>query len=356
MHSRPGLIPPRATAKHTSVSLPSIFAALAADQTSLAALWRAMPAGVCVYDTEARPQSHNEAFTRIASGAPAQAALSAVVARALAGETVTDLQAEWPGDAGPQHIHLSAIPVRDQGRPAGAILVITDAGGGAGLRETLGIVGHDLRNPLAAIRMTAQLLGKPDEMTAERRSTLSKRILTSSSRMDSIVKSLLDFAKAKAGALVHLERETVDLGVLAARVIEELTANLTGRSIDVKITGDVTGQWDPGRLEQIVGQLVSNAVRHGADGVSVMTLTGGPTDVELALESRGPTIPADLLPRLFDPFQIGPRPEGTPRRSIGLGLFVVRELASAHGGTTAISSHDGTTRVTVKLPRSVTPP
>ena len=85
-----------------------------------------------------------------------------------------------------------------------------------------------------------------------------------------------------------------------------------------------------------------------------MTLTGGPSQVDITLESRGPTIPADLLPHLFDPFQIGPRPPGTPRRSIGLGLFVFKVLVTAHGGTVAVASSDGVTRFTATLPRSVT--
>jgi len=145
-------------------------------------------------------------------------------------------------------------------------------------------------------------------------------------------------------------------GLQFARVIEEQTANLTGRSVELRSSGDVTGHWDPGRLEQIIGQLVSNAIRHGAEGVSVMTLTGRPHAVEIAIQSGGPPLPAELLPRIFDPFQIGPRPEGTPRRSIGLGLFVVKELAAAHAGSVAVqSTEDAGTRFTVSLPRAVTP-
>ena len=338
------------------MSLGSVLAGLAVDQAALAALWKELPVGICVYDAEGRPLSHNEAFTRITGSAPTvQPPLAEPLARALTGQTVSGAEAEWPTDAGPQHVQIAAIPVRKEGQVTGALLVVTDTTPGAGERETLGIVGHDLRNPLAAIRMTAQLLGKPDEMTFERRQVLSKRILTSSTRMDAIVKSLLDFAKAKAGALVKLEREPVDLAALAARVIEEQTANLTGRSIDLRSTGDVTGEWDPGRLEQIIGQLVSNAVRHGTDGVSVMTLTGRGEDVEIAIQSGGPPLPADLLAHVFDPFQIGPRPAGTPRRSIGLGLFVVKELATAHGGSVDVqSSEAGGTRFSVILPRAVT--
>jgi signal transduction histidine kinase len=282
--------------------------------------------------------------------------LSDLVRRALTGESGLELDAEWPTDAGPQRVHLTAVPVRQEGKIVGAVVIATESGAGAGQRETLGIVGHDLRNPLAAIRMTAQLLTKPDEMATERRITLGKRILTSSTRMDSIVKSLVDYARAKAGALVKLDREPVDLKALATRVVEDQTANITGRSIELRTEGDVSGQWDPGRLEQILGHLISNALRHGDEGTSVLTLTGAGDQVQIAIHSRGPAIPADLLPRLFDPFQIGPRPPGTPRRSIGLGLFVVKELVEAHEGEVSVESSDGVgTRFVVRLPRSVTP-
>ena len=340
------------------MSLVSVFAALAADPTALAALWKQIPAGVCVYDTDGRPLSSNELFIRIvgSAGLDGQSAspLTELLRRALAGE-VASVDAEWPADAGPQRAQLSALPVRHEGAVVAAVVVATEGSAGAGQRETLGIVGHDLRNPLAAIRMTAQLLTKADEMATERRITLGKRILSSSARMDSIVKSLVDYARAKAGALVRVDREPVDLAVLAARVIEEVTANITGRSIQLRTEGDLTGTWDTGRLEQILGQLLSNALRHGDEGVSVLALRGTVDQVEIIMESRGPAISAELLPRLFDPFQIGPRPPGTPRRSIGLGLFVVKELVAAHGGKVAAESHDAVTRFTVTLPKSVTP-
>jgi signal transduction histidine kinase len=340
------------------VSLAPVFVALATDPTALAALWKQIPAGVCVYDAEARTLSRNDLFTRIvgeevAAGQSASP-LSDLVRRALAGASDLEAEAEWATDAGSQRVHLAAVPIRQGSKVVAVVVLASDSGAGAGQRETLGIVGHDLRNPLAAIRMTAQLLTKPDEMPTERRITLGKRILTSSSRMDSIVKSLLDYARAKAGALVKLERETVDLAALAARIIEEQTTNITGRSIELRSDGDVTGQWDPGRLEQILAHLLSNALRHGEEGTSVLTLKGNADQVEMTIHSRGPAIPADIRAHLFDPFQVGPRPAGTPRRSIGLGLFVVKELVSAHGGEVSVESDGGGTRFIVTLPKAVT--
>jgi signal transduction histidine kinase len=343
------------------MSLASVFSALATDQTLLSAFVKQIPAGICVYDPDARPLLSNELFTQIVGieprvgQPPPTSPLTALLDRARAGETVLAIDTEFPAEGSPQRAQVSAFPVREHDRVVAVIALVVDASAERGQRETMGVVGHDLRNPLAAIRMTAQLLAKPDEMPADRRITLSKRILTSSTRMDSIVKSLLDYARAKAGALVTLERERMDLGALAGRVIEELTVHVTGRSIELRTVGDLTGIWDPGRLEQIVGHLVSNALRHGADGPAVLTIEGSSADrVAIVLHNKGPAIPAELLPRIFDPFQIGPRPAGTPRRSIGLGLFVVRQLAEAHGGSVAVQSSDTDgTQFTVSLPRSL---
>jgi signal transduction histidine kinase len=340
------------------MSLASVLAALAADQPALSALLRQIPAGVCVYDTEARPLASNEAFTRIVGSVEASvqqaSPLSALFARAQAGDATVAADTEVPGPGSSHRVQVTAVPVRDGAKVTGVVVLVVDGSGEAGQRETLGIVGHDLRNPLAAIRMTAQLLSKPDDMAGERRMTLAKRILTSSTRMDAIVKGLLDYARARAGALVRLEREKVDLAALAARVIEEQTANTTGRSVELRTVGDLTGEWDVGRLEQVLGQLISNALRHGADGASVLTLRGeAPDRVDLVVHNRGPAIPPELLPRVFDPFQVGPRPDGTPRRSIGLGLFVVKELVAAHGGSVRVESSDaGGTEFTVSLPRA----
>jgi signal transduction histidine kinase len=345
------------------MSLASVFAALANDPASLAAFLKQIPAGICIYDSESRALSTSDLFTRIVGGAAADgqppAPLLPLLARAQAGEAVMGAEVDLPTDTAPLRLQVSLIPIRNGGQVTGVAAVVSDGSAEAGQRETLGIVGHDLRNPLAAIRMTAQLLGKGDEMTSERRLTLSKRILTSSIRMDGIVKSLLDYARARAGAAVRLEREPMDLGALTARVIADQTANVTGRSVELQTTGDLKGRWDPDRLEQIVGHLVCNALRHGTGTLTRVIVDGtAHTHVLLAVHNDcEPPIPPALLAHIFDPFQIGPRPPGTPRRSIGLGLFVVRELTHAHGGQVSASSDPASTQFRVSLPRDVvTPP
>jgi signal transduction histidine kinase len=344
------------------MSLAPVLAALANDEASLAAFLKQIPAGICFYDSESRAVSTSDLFTRIVGGAapPGQppAPLLPLLARAQRGEAVIGAEVELPADSAPLRLHVSMIPIRSGATVTGVAAVVSDGSAEAGQRETLGIVGHDLRNPLAAIRMTAQLLGKGDDMPAERRLTLSKRILTSSIRMDGIVKSLLDYARARAGAPVRLEREPMDLGVLAARVVAEQTANVTGRSVDLQTSGDLRGRWDPDRLEQIVGHLVGNALRHGSGPLARVTVDGtAATHVLLTVRNESePPIPPALLGRIFDPFQVGPRPPDTPRRSIGLGLFVVKQLTQAHGGQVSAESSEAGTQFQVSLPRDAVTP
>jgi signal transduction histidine kinase len=374
-----------------------ILASFGADATTLSALLEKLPTPIAVFDEHGRPLVHNRRMTEILGPLPptvqaipfvgeagaSLAGAASPVARALAGEVATAV-AVWPrpatpGGKTPQRLEVSAHPARDAGGAVvGGVLIVgpappaaasAPAAAGASAppsppaegesiqREVLGIVGHDLRNPLAAIRMTAQLLGRSDEMAGERRITLANRILTSSTRMDSIVRSLLDYARTRGGAIVRLTREAVDLGALVRRVIEEQEVAFPGRSIRFESAGDLSGQWDPGRIEQIVANLVSNALRHGDDTAPVDVRLDGtaPGEVRLAVHNQGPTISAEELPQLFDAFHIGPRPEGAPRRNIGLGLFIVKELVAAHGGSASARSTDadGTTFAVV-LPR--TPP
>jgi phosphoserine phosphatase RsbU/P len=346
-----------------------IFAALGAEPSLAAGFLEQLSVAVAIFDGDGRIQLQNSSFAQIVGAVPARVQdLPLVVdhptsplARALAGEAITGEDHDLRVGETTRRVRLSATPVRDETHAViGGALVLIDAaerpGAEASAREIMGIVGHDLRNPLAAIRMTAQLLNKGDEMPTERRLTLSKRILTSSGRMDSIVKGLLDYARARAGALVRLEREPTDLAPLLARIVEDQELAFPNRVIRQDVTGDTTGEWDPARLEQIVTNLVSNALRHGApDQPVVITIDGSaPDEVRVTVHNHGHPIPPDLLLHLFEPFSIGPRAEGTPRRSIGLGLFIVKEFVTAHGGDVTVeSSAQEGTRFTVRLPRRV---
>jgi nitrogen fixation/metabolism regulation signal transduction histidine kinase len=330
---------------------------------SLSALLEQVPVGVAVFDHTGRALLHNTAFTEIVGVVPGRVqelSSESPVARAFGGTAVMGETLELaPPGGSPRRVRVSALPLPGADAPSGVLVVAAPAVAATDdpapdARGIFGVVAHDLRNPLAAIRMTAQLLGKPDEMPGERRVTLARRLLTSATRMDAIVRNLLDYARAAAGAVVRLEREPVDLSEVARRVVADQVQAHPGRAIDQRVIGDPAGYWDGGRLEQVLGHLVANAFLHGAETpVPVLAIDGSASDrVRLQVRNHGPVMSPDLLARAFQPFTIGPRPTGSPRRHIGLGLFVVHEMVTAHGGTVAASSSEAEgTELCVDLPR-----
>jgi signal transduction histidine kinase len=345
------------------MSLDRLLGPGAAFRSLLSAFLEQVPAGVVVFDRTGRALLHNTAFIQIVGVLPGhvqEVSPDSPAARALDGTPVLaeTLTLSPPGGAS-RRVTVSAVPLPDG---AGVVVLAVPAGpaqaqgpdAAPSSREIFGVVAHDLRNPLAAIRMTAQLLGRPDEMAGERRVTLAKRLLSSATRMDAIVRNLLDYARASAGAVVQLNREPVDLAELTRRVVTEQEQFNPGRTLQQAVTGDAAGQWDPGRLEQVVGHLVANAFRHGADTpVPVLAIDGtGPDRVTLTIRNHGPAMSPELMARAFQPFTIAPPPPGTPRRHIGLGLFVVHQMVTAHGGTVRGTSSDATgTEFRVELPR-----
>jgi signal transduction histidine kinase len=344
------------------MSLDGLLLPGAAAASLLSGFLEQVPGGVVVFDHDGRPLLHNNAFTQIVGVLPGRVQdlplESDPVGRALAGSAVTAEEVQL-ATASPRRVRVSVLPLHRDGVIGGGILLLVAASQAAApeasVREILGVVGHDLRNPLAAMKMTAQLLGKGDEMQADRRATLARRLLSSATRMEAIVRNLLDYSRASAGALVRLQPEAVDLADVTRRVVEELEQSHPGRKAEHRVSGDPSGRWDLGRIEQVVGQLVSNAFRHGAESPpAVVTIDGTDgTQVTLVVSNQGPAIPPELLARIFDPFSIGPREPGAPRRQIGLGLFVVHEMVSAHGGSvTGSSSEEEGTSFRVVLPRT----
>ena len=146
----------------------------------------------------------------------------------------------------------------------------------------------------------------------------------------------------------------MDLKRLCQEVVDETRAAHPTRAVRFESHGDLTGDWDAARLRQLVSNLLGNAVQHGAGPVDV-SASGQGADVRLAIRNEGPPIPRDALPTIFDPLVRGSSPERQKQRrpgSIGLGLYIAREVATAHGGTIGVtSSADAGTIFTVRLPR-----
>jgi signal transduction histidine kinase len=214
--------------------------------------------------------------------------------------------------------------------------------------EFIGVVGHDLRNPLSAIRTGAQLLMKRAGLD-ERDMGVAERVASSADRMSRMIDDLMDFARGRLGGGIPLRRRVVDLQVLCTDVVEEAQA-AHNRTVGLNVTGDLRGYWDHDRLAQLLSNLVGNALEHSAGGAaaSVTARDDGESAV-VEVNNQGAPIPPAQIERIFDPFRRGDRSEG---RGLGLGLYIVERIVHAHGGTIDVRSteREGTT-FSVRLPR-----
>jgi signal transduction histidine kinase len=209
----------------------------------------------------------------------------------------------------------------------------------------IGILGHDLRNPLGAISMAAGLLlqrGRLDEQDA---ATVS-RIVRASQRMTGMITQLLDLTRARLGGGLAIERKPADLGEMCRNVVEEFDA-----PVELEIEGDLNGAYDADRIAQVLSNITGNAVQYAAPGTAVVVKArAAEAEVVVEIANQGDPIPADLLPFLFEPFR-----RATSRANanghLGLGLYIAHQLVLSHGGTLEARSSDGKTTFMIRLPR-----
>lgn len=212
----------------------------------------------------------------------------------------------------------------------------------------IGILGHDLRNPLSGITMAATiLLGRCKE---EALREPVERILSSSQRMARMVEQLLDLTRMRLGEGVALQTRPCDLRKLVDDVIGE--SESTRRRCQLDVQGDSAGTWDPDRMLQVAANLIGNAVQHSPAGSAIQVVIDGsaPAQVVLRVHNQGAPIPEALRPVLFDAF----RGQGKGERGggLGLGLYITHQLVLAHRGTLGFeSSATSGTTFTAALPR-----
>lgn|GEM_PF-356507 len=223
-------------------------------------------------------------------------------------------------------------------------------------QQLIGIVSHDLRNPLNAITLSAGMLVRQEGLN-ERSTQGVRRILTSAERATRMIRDLLDFTQARLAGGIHIEVKPVDLAELVSQVIDELAHTHPERVLKLTQEGDTEGAWDPDRMAQVVTNLTSNAIKYSPDGTVVTVSTRGEAhDVVLEVRNRGAPIAPERLPHLFKPLSRGVAKVDVQTRSIGLGLYIVDSIVRAHGGSIAVRSNEaeGTT-LTVRLPREPFP-
>jgi signal transduction histidine kinase len=213
----------------------------------------------------------------------------------------------------------------------------------------LGIVSHDLRNPLTAIRMSAQLAQLYARDENQRRPL--HQILSSVDRIGRMIEQLLDMTRIRNAHGVALDPTAADLATIVRSVVAEFPDQAQRCSLD--IDGDTSGSWDIDRLSQVISNLIGNAIQHGSSAAPISIRVDGTRDhaLDLSVHNAGPAIPGELRDALFEPFHRSSQ----ERTGLGLGLFVCRYFVEAHGGTITVDSSDGEgTCFRVWLPRHVT--
>lgn len=215
----------------------------------------------------------------------------------------------------------------------------------------LGILGHDLRSPLNAVLMTSQAISAMTLGTPVCEHT--QRLIRSGERMSRLLDDLLDYNRASLQLGVRVERELIDLAQVCQEEMEILKAALPHSTITFTASGDTVGRWDESRMRQVVSNFVTNAAKYGESAAAIrIHLEGDASQIRLSVENDGPTIPKERLMALFDPLRrLGSAESLGERESLGLGLYIARQVAIAHGGDVSVESESGRTCFAVTLPR-----
>ena len=294
-----------------------------------------------------------------------------ILRRIAAGETIDHYETvRRRKDGRMVEISLTVSPVRDgRGHITGAAKIARDIGEQKRVQRErearvaeierslefserfVGILGHDLRNPLGAIITASELLLRREH--GERIARPIQRIHNSAERMTRMIEQILDLTRARIGGGIPIRPTAIDLGALVANLVEELEG-AAPQQIEVVSAGDLHGHWDGDRLGQVVSNLLANAIEHGeASAVVRLTLDGtGAEVVRFSVWNAG-VVPTQLLPIMFEPFRgaTATSRKGKKTKGLGLGLYIVQQLVHAHLGTVEVrSSVEGTTFV-VTLPR-----
>ena len=214
----------------------------------------------------------------------------------------------------------------------------------------MAVLGHDLRNPLGAIMASAEMLGMTS--TDHNVKQFSGRILSSTNRMTRMIEDLLDVTRARVAGGIPIRPQPMDLQPVLDRVMNEIRAIHPKRQIEIETKGDLHGTWDSERLAQVISNLVTNALQHGAQDAPVTVEIDGDDARELTMFVRnGGSIPEHRRAALFDPFHDISR-MAESRSGLGLGLYIVREIVLAHGGTADVQSDaSNETAFRISLPR-----
>lgn len=220
-------------------------------------------------------------------------------------------------------------------------------------RETfLAMLGHDLRSPLGAIITSAQFLEEVGELNPKAQ-TLVSRIVSSGIRMNHMVDDLLDFTRSQLGSAIPIVRKRLDLATVIRDAVDEVVASRPNTAISVDIKEDLTGDFDAGRISQVLSNLLTNARTHGASGTPIAVAAySTSSEIVISVHNNGVPIPRAHFEHIFDPLSTL-ESQSRDAGHLGLGLYIAKRVVEGHGGQIEVDSGatEGTT-FTVHLPRT----
>jgi PAS domain S-box-containing protein len=338
-------------------------------------LFSSVPIGLAFVDWDLRFVHANAAWARLYGTAP-EACVGRTIAELLpekgaaresawrrvltTGDPMIEVELSGPdaSDPGAERAWLESwYPVMAGGQTIGLGLVARDITelkrADAFRRSVLGVVGHDLRNPLSAILGYARLLARGENLDERQRGMLA-RIEASTSKAARIVGDLLDVTRLESTRAMPIDLRAARLDELCAAVVEEVAAVHGERVIRIEGHGEPALECDPDRLGQLLSNLVVNALRYGAaDRPVTVEWTARAEAITLVVHNWGAPIPPALREHIFEPFRRGAQPSARgPSGGLGLGLYIASEIARAHSGEIACTSSEAEgTAFTVRLPR-----
>lgn len=217
----------------------------------------------------------------------------------------------------------------------------------------LGILGHDLRNPVGAASQLAELIVKKGSLD-ERQSMFATQIVNSTQRAMRIIENLLDLTRTSFGSELPITRTRFDIGALAEEIIQELDALHPGHEIVLKSSGDMQVALDEGRMGQIFSNLIGNAIQYGyhATPIHIGITRNLDNEIVITVLNLGDPIPGDKAEKIFDSLVRADETEHQSSANMGLGLYITKKIVMAHGGTIDVTSDMNGTEFVIRLPQS----
>jgi signal transduction histidine kinase len=212
----------------------------------------------------------------------------------------------------------------------------------------MSILGHDLRDPLSTVIISSNTLAANPGLKSDQR-MVAARIGRACNRMQRMIDDVLDFARGHLGSGIPAHPSDNDMGEVVRAAADEAVGANPQRTITCEVTGELRGAFDRDRAHQAITNLVGNAVNHTDGNVEVRAFEDGDAIVTEVV-SHAPPIPEDIRRRLFDPFATFD--SGLPSSGLGLGLYIVQQIALAHGGTCEVRSDDTGNVFSIRWPRT----